>query len=206
MKIQPQPQEKRHKGYKTIRFPIDETQYDDFLHDRAFARTYLDDALTTHREIFPEDIEEGFVFNGFTEVSAKLGLRQRRIRLKATGAVFTLAPAFVLPYMRGKTDTVATDQTFLGVSGNDTYIDAGDGNYRFEDTGGPLVTPVHAGRRRAPVLVARRLFDRMARISGDEGGRQIFAELTPQEIVEMEMTDGRALEDVDRLEDLRRLR
>ena len=54
------------------------------------------------------DIEGGYVFNGFTEVSAKLGLRQRRIRLKAIGEVFTLAPAFVLPYMRGKTETLDT--------------------------------------------------------------------------------------------------
>lgn len=108
MKIQSHPQEKRHNGYKTIRFPIDETQYADFLHDRTFARTYIDERLAMHREIFPDQIEDGYVFNGFTEVSAKLGLRQRRILIKATGEDFTLAPAFVLPYMRGKTETVET--------------------------------------------------------------------------------------------------
>ena len=108
MKIQSQGQEKRHNGYKTIRFPIEETQYADFLHDCTFARTYLDEVLTKHREIFPDQIEDGYVFNGFTEVSAKLGLRQRRIRLKATSEVFTLAPAFVLSYMRGKTETLET--------------------------------------------------------------------------------------------------
>ena len=106
MKIPSQAQEKRHNGYKTIRFPIDETQYGDFLHDCTFARTYIDQCVAAHREVFPDQIEGGYVFNGFTEVSAKLGLRQRRILIKATGEVFTLAPAFVLSYMRGKTETV----------------------------------------------------------------------------------------------------
>ena len=59
MKIQSQPQEKRHNGYKTIRFPINETQYADFLHDRPFARTYLDEVLNMHREVFPHQIEGG---------------------------------------------------------------------------------------------------------------------------------------------------
>ena len=72
MKIQYQAQEKRHNGYKTIRFPINETQYADFLHERALARTYIDQALAAHREVFPDQIEGGYVFNGFTEVSAKL--------------------------------------------------------------------------------------------------------------------------------------
>jgi hypothetical protein len=112
VKIQPQPQEKRHpphngyKGHKTIRFPIDEHQYSDFLHDRQRARAYLDDLLLEHSEIFPAQMSHGYSFNGFTEVSAKLGLRQRRVRLCKTGHVFTLAPSFVLPYMSGRTEEV----------------------------------------------------------------------------------------------------
>lgn len=112
MKIQPQPQEKRHpphngyKGHKTIRFPIDEHQYSDFLHDRQRARAYLDDLLLEHSEIFPAEMSHGYSFNGFTEVSAKLGLRQRRVRLCTTGHVFTLTPSFVLPYMSGRTEEV----------------------------------------------------------------------------------------------------
>ena len=75
MKIPSQAQEKRHNGYKTIRFPIDETPYGDFLHDCTFARTYIDQCLAAHREVFPDQIEGGEVFNGFTEVSAELRVR-----------------------------------------------------------------------------------------------------------------------------------
>ncbi len=99
-KIQPQPEQKphnRYKGYKTIRFPMDESQYGEFLHDRAFARAYLDERLAQHAEIFPAQMQHGYHLNGFTETSVKLGLRQRRLRLKATGEVFTLAPSFVMP-------------------------------------------------------------------------------------------------------------
>lgn len=108
-KIQSPPEEKRHNGYKghkTIRFPIDPSQYTDFLHERGYARSYLDQLLIEHPEIWPVEMADGYAFNGFTDVSAKLGLRQRRIRLRTTGAVFTLAPAFVLPYMRAETAEV----------------------------------------------------------------------------------------------------
>jgi hypothetical protein len=39
------------------------------------------------------------VLYGFTDPSRKQQLRCRRIRLNATGEVFTVAPAFVMPYM-----------------------------------------------------------------------------------------------------------
>ena len=115
-KIQPQPQEKphnRYKGYKTIRFPMDERQYGEFLHDPAFARAYLDERLGEHAEIFPAQMQEGYHLNGFTETSVKLGLRQRRILIKATGEVFTLAPSFVMPYMSGKTEQVEDALFFM---------------------------------------------------------------------------------------------
>ena len=77
---------------------------------------------------------------------------------------------------------------------------------RFEKTGTLVVAPAHAGQRRSPVLIGRALFERMARIRGDEGGRQLFAGLGEGEIAEVEVEDSRALEDVDTIPDLRRLR
>ena len=56
------------------------------------------------------------------------------------------------------------------------------------------------------MLVGRALFDRMARITGDEGGRQIFSQLEEGDIVEVEVSDRLALTDLDTPEDLRRLR
>ena len=108
-KIQDQGQEKPptpYKGYKTIRFSIDQTRYAEFMHDCTGARTYIDDLVCTHPEIFPAQITDGYRFHGKTEVSAKLGLRQRRVQLHATGEVYTLAPSFVMPYISGTTETV----------------------------------------------------------------------------------------------------
>ena len=108
-KIQALGQEKPltlYKGYKTIRFPMTQAHYAEFMHDCTWARTYIDDLLDTHPEIFPAQIRDGYLFHGKTEVSAKLGLRQRRVQLHATGEVYTLAPSFVMPYLSGTTETV----------------------------------------------------------------------------------------------------
>lgn len=77
---------------------------------------------------------------------------------------------------------------------------------RFEETGALVVAPVHAGQRRSPVLIGRALFERMARIRGDEGARQLFAGLGEGEIAEVEVKDSQMLEDADTLTDLQHLR
>ena len=43
-----------------------------------------------------------------------------------------------------------------------------------------IVVPVHGGARRAPVLFDRILFDELGTITGDSGGRQLFAAHTDQ--------------------------
>ena len=77
---------------------------------------------------------------------------------------------------------------------------------RFEKTGALVVAPVHAGQRKSPVLIGRALFERMARIRGDEGARQLFARLGEGESAEVEVSDSPTLEDIDTLTDLQRLR
>ena len=44
----------------------------------------------------------GYALYGFTPPSCKLQLRCRRLRLHETEEVFTVAPAFVMPYMSGR--------------------------------------------------------------------------------------------------------
>lgn len=73
-------------------------------------------------------------------------------------------------------------------------------------SGALVVVPTFEGRRRAPVLFSRRLFGRLSRIEGDEGGRQILPRLAPGEIAEIEVENVLELVDVDSLEDLHRLR
>lgn len=77
---------------------------------------------------------------------------------------------------------------------------------RFESGRASIVIPTCRGRRRSPVLVARDLFARLARIDGDEGGRQIFAEVAAERVAELEIDDPSTLDDIDTVEDLSRLR
>lgn len=74
---------------------------------------------------------------------------------------------------------------------------------RFAETGGPIVAPTHGGRRAAPVLFARALFPELARISGDSGGRQLFAD---HAVVELEVAEPDPLRDFDTPEELAALR
>ena len=96
--------EKPTKGYQTIRLPLEQTEYELFLVDKDIAKAQIDKLYSEYPELFPEEMMHGYVLNGFTQESSKLGLRCRRIQLKtANKPVFTIAPSFVMPYMRGLT-------------------------------------------------------------------------------------------------------
>jgi hypothetical protein len=100
------------KGYRTLRLPLAESEYDRFLSDRAYARTRLDEFYEDFPELFPEAFAWGYAFYGFTEPSIKQEICCRRIRLDLGQAVFTITPAFVMPYMTGRTQEV-DDALFL---------------------------------------------------------------------------------------------
>mgnify|MGYP003580757066 FL=1 len=89
------------KGYRTIRLPLAESEYDRFLSDRAYARSRLDELYEDFPELFPEAFPWGYALYGFTELSIKQDIFCRRIRIDQGQAVFTIAPAFVMPYMTG---------------------------------------------------------------------------------------------------------
>ena len=90
------------------------------------------------------------------------------------------------------------DQPFLTTEVIDRLVGV------WEGTGGPIVVPVHQGRRGAPAVIGRSLFGELAGISGDEGGRQLFAR-HGGEIVEVSLSSPKPLLDIDSLEDLERL-
>lgn len=107
-KIQPYNAQKPPRGCHTIRVPITEADYVRFLNEIDFARTFLDQVMAQHPELFPESMQTHYVFYGFTATSRKLGLRCRRVRAgRRTGPVYTLAPSFVMPYMCGETQTAS---------------------------------------------------------------------------------------------------
>ena len=57
-------------------------------------------------ELFPDAFPWGYAFFGFTDFSIKQQLRCRRTRLDQGYTVFSVAPAFVMPYMTGRVQDV----------------------------------------------------------------------------------------------------
>jgi len=100
------------KGYRTIRLPLAESEYDRFLTDRSYAKDRLEELYEECAELFPDAFPSGYAFFGYTEPSMKQQLLCRRIRLEHGRTVFTIAPAFVMPYMTGRTQDV-DDALFL---------------------------------------------------------------------------------------------
>jgi hypothetical protein len=100
------------KGYRTIRLPLAESEYERFLTDRSYAKDRLEELYEECAELFPDAFPSGYAFFGYTEPSMKQQLLCRRIRLEHGRTVFTIAPAFVMPYMTGRTQGV-DDALFL---------------------------------------------------------------------------------------------
>jgi hypothetical protein len=82
-----------------------EAHYQACVDNPAQYRQYLATLIERHPELFPQAMSAGYRFHDWYE-SRKLKLVLRRIKLKATGAVFTLRPSFVLPYLVGRTEEV----------------------------------------------------------------------------------------------------
>lgn len=94
-------------GDKTICIPIpEENQYSELVKDLGRFREYLDKVIEAHRELFPEGIEYGYRFHGYSISHKQDDLMIRRICLLKTGQVYQLRPDFVMPYGVGKTEEV----------------------------------------------------------------------------------------------------
>lgn len=94
------------KGYRTIRLPLAESEYDRFLTNRAYAKARLEEFYEDVPELFPDAFPWGYAFFGFTEPASQQQLCCRRSRLEHGCRVFPVAPAFVMPYMSGRTHDV----------------------------------------------------------------------------------------------------
>ena len=95
---------KSQRGFKTICVPMfDEQEYQVIVENQQLFRQYLDEMREKHPEIFPSGMEKGYSLYGLIK-SSKLGLRIRRIQLKATKQIYQVRPSFVMPYMIGKTE------------------------------------------------------------------------------------------------------
>ena len=75
------------------------------MDDPAQYRQYLTQMLCQSPELFPKEMDQGFTFHD-AYVSVKQDLIVRRIKVQATGVVFTLRPSFVMPSMIARTEEV----------------------------------------------------------------------------------------------------
>ncbi len=95
---------------KRLCIPIDRAESDRILAEPVAFRAYLDSQIAAHPELFPAAIQHGYHLHSLLPPSQKLpGLRLRRIKLtapEAAGAIYSIAPSFVLPSMTGYTDVV----------------------------------------------------------------------------------------------------
>ena len=83
-----------------ICLPFDQATYPELVPDPAAFRAALDHLFRQMPELFPDVFGGGYRLKE-SRTSRKLGLRVRRVRLKATGESFTVRPSFALPYMAG---------------------------------------------------------------------------------------------------------
>jgi hypothetical protein len=83
-----------------------ESEYDRFLTDRSYAKDRLEELYEECAALFPDAFPSGYAFFGYTESSMKQQLLCRRMRLDQGRTGFTIAPAFVMPYMTGRTQDV----------------------------------------------------------------------------------------------------
>jgi hypothetical protein len=82
-----------------------EQHYSDCGADTVKYREFLTRQFERHPELFPAQFSEGYQFHSRYR-QKKQDLVLRRIKLKATGKVFTIRPSFVLPYGVARTDEV----------------------------------------------------------------------------------------------------
>jgi hypothetical protein len=68
-------------------------------------RDFLAQAYTVHPALFPRDWHHGFTFHDAYQ-SKKTSHLIRRVKLKATSAVFSIRPSFLMPYCTARTDEV----------------------------------------------------------------------------------------------------
>jgi hypothetical protein len=94
------------RGFSTICLPIRKDRYLQISDSPPLFRQWRDQAFRDAPERFPAAFASGYTRKD-DRISAKRGLRLRRIRCQATGAAFAVRPCFVLPYMTAWTDAAA---------------------------------------------------------------------------------------------------
>jgi len=90
---------------RTIVLPFTEKRYASFMANREMAHEIIRHQFGKTPELFPLEMRTGYVLNGNTRISKKMGIKMRKI--KVSGISYRIRPSFVLPYCRGNTNEVS---------------------------------------------------------------------------------------------------
>ena len=93
------------KQNRTIVIKISESNYSSFMQEKQVAHQVIQGAFKRYPELFPVQMSKGYMLNGRTRVSQKLGIQLRKI--KVAGVSYQLRPCYLLPAMRAKTKEVS---------------------------------------------------------------------------------------------------
>ena len=94
------------KPSKRITLAIDVEEYKEIVTDAKAFRTWVDENIARFPELFPAEIAEGYGLHSRRDSVKLPEITLRRIELKASQEVFTIAPSGVMPYMTSYTDDV----------------------------------------------------------------------------------------------------
>jgi hypothetical protein len=87
----------------TICLPADKDTSLELAGNPARFRDWLDRSFRSWPDLFPKAFPQGYRLKD-SRLATRTGVRLRRIRLKASGASFTIRPSFILPYQAALAD------------------------------------------------------------------------------------------------------
>lgn len=93
------------KQNRTIFLSFTEQTYTSFMEDNEIAHKMLKEYISCYPELFPKEIESGYMLNGYSRQSKKLGHRLRKI--KVSGISYRIRPSYILPYNRARVEEVS---------------------------------------------------------------------------------------------------
>ena len=92
---------------KTVIIPIDALVYESIIDSPQKFQNHLGGLIERYPEIFPFDIQSGYILYGWTKPCKKVLIKRHRIFLKYSKQEYLIHPCFVLPHLKGITKTVS---------------------------------------------------------------------------------------------------
>lgn len=86
------------KNANSIILPIKKEDYNEFITNKIKAKEMINSYIINNKELFPNKINKGYIFDGFTSKSIKVELKLRKIKID--DKIYRIYPSFLIPYCR----------------------------------------------------------------------------------------------------------